>query len=565
MRLLRHLIATDLRRFRWVLAAWIAVVGAAVLANAVPSPGDYEPTGVSPIAIARSLLAFTQTILLLLIVPLVMHAHPAVGTNAFWMTRPLPVPTLVGSKFVLLLCVVMAPVTAAAAAMAGYDVAPRHIVLISVAAAIIYASVVLALMVLASWTPDLWRFALVNVGILAAIGGALTVTLMVAVRRMNETPTADLGGGSLNGGVLLTLYAATGLAVLVVQYRTRLRLRSVPLAIAGLLIAVVAAGNWPAEQPRPESPDWVDASLEVVPDIASIELQNGFSFGEQPQWRMVNAHLGLRGIPPGWSGSVTLADAALNLGGTVLTRTWSHSVAINTVVQGSGWISLAPDGSPQQMLRSLLDVGRILYPETEAPPKTTVFAVRNQEFSQHAPAVGHYSGRFWIVFARHDVEAVLPLQQGAVHRGDWYRFVLDGFEGGWRGITVLLRQSLAISGPEPPARFSFFVRNRERREAVEASTQYVQNDVLFQRVFPFSGFASTPSGGFGVYRLRVSIPPPYRLDRAAAEPTIDDEWLRGSELVILRSSPGGAVQRTVEIAEFPLREPRSARETDSRN
>jgi hypothetical protein len=153
---------------------------------------------------------------------------------------------------------------------------------------------------------------------------------------------------------------------------------------------------------------------------------------------------------------------------------------------------------------------------------------------------------------------VLPLQQGAVHRGDWYRFVLDGFERGWRSMTVLVRESLAISGPEAPTRFSFYLRNRDRREAVEASAQYVQNDVLLQRVFPFGFSASTPSGGFGVYRLRASFPAPHRLDRAAGEPPLDDEWLRGSELVILRSSPGGAVQRTVEIAEFPLMEASAA-------
>lgn len=142
-----------------------------------------------------------------------MHAHPAVGTTAFWMTRPLPVATLVGSKLVMLVAVVLAPVVAAAAAMAGYQVASRHILQISVDAALTYASVLLALMVLASWTPDLWRFALVTVGIFAAMASALTLTLMVAVRRMTEMPMADLGGGSLNGGVFLTLYVATGLAV----------------------------------------------------------------------------------------------------------------------------------------------------------------------------------------------------------------------------------------------------------------------------------------------------------------------------------------------------------------
>ena len=209
---------------------------------------------------------------------------------------------------------------------------------------------------------------------------------------------------------------------------------------------------------------------------------------------------------------------------------------------------------PNSCSTRVLDVGRILYPATEPPPKATVFAVRDQEFSQHAPAVGHYTGRFWVSFARHDVEAVLPLQQGAVHRGDWYRFVLDGFERSSRSITVLVRQSLALSGPEPPAHFSFYLRNREHRQAVEGTSEYVPTDNLRRRLLPFLPYAATPSGGFGIHRLRVSFPPRYRASRTEDEPVLDDEWRRGSEVVIVRSSPGGAVQRTVEIAEFPLRE-----------
>jgi hypothetical protein len=42
-------------------------------------------------------------------------------------------------------------------------------------------------------------------------------------------------------------------------------------------------------------------------------------------------------------------------------------------------------------------------------------------------------------------------------------------------------------------------------------------------------------------------------------PAIDAEWLRSTELVILRSTSEGAVRRTLEIPEFPLREQSPAR------
>lgn len=539
MKLLRHLIATDLRQFRWILAGWLAVVAFATLINAIPSPGDYDPTGASPIAIARSLLSLAQTILLVAVVPLVMHAHPAVGTNAFWMTRPIPVPALLASKLALLGGVVLAPVAAAALAMAAYQVAPYNILLVSSYAVIAYAGLLLALMVIASWTPDLWRFALVIVAIIAALAGALMLLLMIMLREMSESPMPDPGGFSLNGPAFVPLYFITLTSVLVMQYRTRRLSRSIPLAITALSLVTAVAAVGSSEPKAPPAPQWADGALELVPDLSSLETQADFPFGGRSEWRTVNALVGLRGVPEGWSGSVTLADAAVDLGGTMLTRPWSRRVTGNP-------------GSPNQILPTLLNVSRILYP-IEPPMKTVVFAVPRTEFSHYAPAVGRYTGRFWVNFTRHDIEAVMPLQEGAGHRGDWYGFTVDGLEGSPRGVTVLVRQWLAVAGPEMSSYFGFYLRNRTRGEAVATTTEYVRSDVLLRRLVPFGPSAATPNSGFGIYRLRVSFPPRYRI-AAVDGPVLDDEWLRAAELVILRSTPAGAVQRTVDIAQFPLRE-----------
>ncbi len=338
--------------------------------QAIPAPGDYDPTGTAPIALARSLLGLVQAILLVAVVPVVVHTYPAVGTNPFWMTRPLPVRVVVGSRLVLLAGAVLVPAVAAGVAMAGYQVAARYILLVSAEAAIGYASLLIALMVIASWTPDLWRFALVIVAIGAGIAGALTLLLMVMVRRMSESPMADPGNFWLSM-IFLPLNVMAACAVLVVQYRTRQRTRSVPVAIAGLLVAVTLAWDRTSEGP-PAAPEWAAANVQIVPDLSTIETQPGFSYGGPSEWRTVNARVGVGGVPQGRSGSVTLADAALDLGGIVLSRSWSRPVTGNAQVY-SGTVSMASDGSAQPLLPALLGVGRILYPETEPPPKTVVF------------------------------------------------------------------------------------------------------------------------------------------------------------------------------------------------
>jgi hypothetical protein len=73
-------------------------------------------------------------------------------------------------------------------------------------------------------------------------------------------------------------------------------------------------------------------------------------------------------------------------------------------------------------------------------------------------------------------------------------------------------------------------------------------------LLPFAGgsfgFGTEYMEGFSCRGLRVWFPPRYRAD--AATPTIDDAWLAGADLVVVRQTQEGTVERTLEIAEFPL-------------
>ena len=565
MKLLRHFVATDVRQFRWVLAGWIAVVMFAALLHGLPAPGDYDPTGLSPIGVARTLLALVQSILLLAIIPLVMHAHPAVGTTAFWMTRPLPAATLIASKFVLLGGVVLVALAANAVLMAVYQVALRMILPVSIEGGLSYLFLLLMLMVVAAWTPDLWRFAIVIMSIFAGFAASLTLLTRVMVTRMAEAPGADVGF-SVNDVVLTLLFLLTALAALCVQYYTRLLSRSVQLVIAGLPLAITAA--WatapPPALPRP-APELVSAGTEVVPDVASLETQTEFSLEGPARWRTITARVGVRGVRPGWSALATLSDATLDVSGTTLRGIWSRVPNDGTAIlsmssQALGTIPMAPlEGGTQQTLPGALGVRRVVSSNYAPTPRTTVFAIQDDVFSRYAPAVGRYTGRFWVSFTRHDIEAVLPLRAGTVHRGDWYRFVIDGLERRPRLATVRVRLSTAISGLARGrySQFNFYLRNQERGEAIEAEAEYVRTDALLSGMMPFGFSLDTRSSGFAVNRIVAHFPPRYRAFDSSDQPVmpvIDDEWLRSAELIILRSTSEGSVQRIVEIPEFPLRE-----------
>lgn len=64
------------------------------------------------------------------------------------------------------------------------------------------------------------------------------------------------------------------------------------------------------------------------------------------------------------------------------------------------------------------------------------------------------------------------------------------------------------------------------------------------------GFSAGPNRGFDVRSLMIQFPSSYGLNETVS---LEDDWIHGAELVVVRTTREGFVERTLEIAEFPLR------------
>jgi hypothetical protein len=91
MRLIWHLVRADLRRHRWPIAAWLVTVSAATTLDGVVaslSP-EVRQRFASSISVEAFLLIVTLLLFSVLLTVLVVQGDPPVGTDAFWMTRPI--------------------------------------------------------------------------------------------------------------------------------------------------------------------------------------------------------------------------------------------------------------------------------------------------------------------------------------------------------------------------------------------------------------------------------------------------------------------------------------------
>ncbi len=72
------------------------------------------------------------------------------------------------------------------------------------------------------------------------------------------------------------------------------------------------------------------------------------------------------------------------------------------------------------------------------------------------------------------------------------------------------------------------------------------------RLFPGLYFgSSSSSGGFSVTGQFIRFPPGYSSEKDRLD--IDEAWIAGAEIVIVRATGEGSVSRPLEIPDFPLR------------
>lgn len=559
MTLLAHLIRTDLRQFRWPILLWIVlVVAEAVLVGSRPILGAdvrlYANAGM-----LLDLLWWASQIGILLLVPLIVHGHAAVGTDAFWMTRPMPAPVVFLSKVlvlgvvtVLLLCGVRL------ALMLWIGVPPRAALFVTLDTAIANTAWLAVLMAGAALTVNLSRFALLcGVVIVAFVLLATLLIMRVQMDAAAETTNIAVVASSQHAvpppedptqAVLFMLaLAAAGFALVAIQYRTRRRMLSVPVATGGLALAIVAIPYWPIPILRVQSvlPAWTGqpGALQLRAPSPLIELANETSwFGTPGPLRTGTAPVALSGLEPGWMPRLELLGATLVLdNGTALA---SHGRGY----QSAPLLDGSADSPWRAAARAVLGVEQVFGMQRSSPDWALMLALPATELRAAAETRGHYRGHFAVRLAHWESVAALPLRAGAVFQDDAYTFALEQVSAG-SGNTISLRarewRATSSFDRKPMITYAFYVRNAQRSRAIEG--QHAEPSVgihSFPVGLPFAVSAGE-SSRFFLRTAIVTFPPPHGPQEQKID--WDPAWYAEAELVLVRVTEQGAVVRTLDI------------------
>ena len=551
MKLLAHLVAADVRRHRWLLGMWLVVlVASAVLQGSRPLLAA-QPAVANTLALLTGLLMVVRLLLRVLLTVLVVQTHPLVGSDAFWLTRPIPPLMLMLAKSIVLgVFLVLAPVAAETVLMSTYSVPPGQMVRVAIDSAVFAALWVTLLTAAAALTPTLARFLLLCGGVLAALALFISIEITIGLMRTETPPVvADPPRPEDFTGliVFVVLLILACLITLIAQYRNRRLRRSVVTAAVAVVAAVFATDLWPWPflQRNVERPAWAanEASLSIVAHAEAVRSAKSINEG-RAEWRSAIAPVRISGLEPGWSAAIGMLQASLNTdGGRTVT-------SVSSLYSGEATTDFTTLSSAQAIRGLIGEIYAFARP-SPLPPASVLLVVPEAEFARVAPVRGRYRGRFHLQLTHHQVEATLALRPGAEARNGSYRVVLDSALVRPGRMELWLRESDATSffDRRPSGQRTYYIRNRRSGAAFESRVNEFQTPTA--RLLSQIGVSiARTTTGFWTEGSALQFPPPWIGSDDSKAP--DETWLRDADLIIVRSTREGGVERTLDIDRFPL-------------
>jgi hypothetical protein len=558
MNMVRHILAKDVRRLRWLLVAWLAVVVSRVAVTAARSDLAFEDFGLQIVVDDVSgLLLFVDVPMLVLLVSWLVHDEPLIGADAFWLTRPIRPGTLMGAKLVFAgLFLIGAPVIAQSIAVASVMRSPGHSIRLMPGLLVSQLLWVAGLVAIATLTASLTRFLLAIVAGVATLAVALTAltTSILMTAEVTSYPAPMLADRT-TAIVGSWLFVGVALVVIGLQYRTRRRRLACSIGVAGLIGSALLAEAWPWRFARSVEPDpgaWArdTARVAAVLDAGAPYVTDEMLFRQRatPK-KQIAAPIRLSGVPPQYVNQSIGVRSRLEFpDGSAVESAQGDTV---TVRREGGDQSVSDYTAP---LQAVLQQTRIL--RLPDDPRfgqwPVVLTVSGDEYERYGHTPGRLTATVESFLQESRLVASIPLMEGAIVQAPSHQLELRRVLRRLDGCSVLIREMASAGGrPDVPRSYRYLLRNTQRGEAVLGDNQPIMSGGLPFRNLPFGGwsFEAPLASGFGVVD-HVERYPAQSLFGAAGQ--IDADWLARADLAVIETAYAGRVSRSLVVDGFRM-------------
>ena len=542
---IRHLVWNDARALRGPLAVWVGILVlqlgvVAVGPMFVGSGNDRADVNMSQGVIVMR-LAMTVILTALLI-----QRDTAVGTTAFWLTRPIRPLAMWAAKLTSIAgwCLLLPAALAWAlfvglglSAGSAWEAAWQLLTEQTACAAFAVMS--------ASVTATLAHFVVASLAAFTAVWFAT----LTARAWQDSLPSFTLAGLNAILNAWMLAVVAGALVVSAHQYITRRRFRTWVLAGVCLMVAqgtLVVVRNTPGLDPA-------TGSSRTYTPPADVEVRLGDNVTDEPAGLTGSSGLVVTGRALSttvWANSPSDTDVLEPVG--VRSSVARTAAEPSTMIRWSesqrrgAWWTNAPSTADDQPLRSIrqaLAVDRLAVPSVSllATPLYRAYLAEWPIDTYRAFAAkggGILRAEVVVKAYRYRVGAAVPLRAGASYAlpDRWLRVTL--VERTPRGIVVTIRTAFVSPFDANVARrggVHYMLRNRARREALFFTDQQTSNTFLTLGTTRFGP-------GTGLRRFEFDSQRP-----ANGTIALTNAWVDGAELVVLMPVDLGMFTRSAEV------------------
>lgn len=558
MKPMQHILAKDLRRLRWPLVAWIAIViGRVAVTAALPELAFADEAVQMSVETLSTLLGVLDVLMLVVLASGLVHDEPLVAPDAFWLTRPIRPTTLMMAKLVFAAAfLVGAPVVGQSLAAGIITRSLGHAARVIPSSLLTQALWVTPLIAIATLTPSLARFLLVIAGGAAAIALGLSAMFALLLFMLEEDSYRESVLHDMTGAIVGSwLFLAVALAVIVSQYLTRRVRRSVGLGVAGVIVCLLVPDIWPWRFAKPAEPDpgaWARDTARVTAVLDRVDdpyVTDEFAIrrGARPK-KQIAVPIHLTGVPSTYTADSIGVRSRLEFpdGGALQ----SAQATMVSVRRADG----EPPVDSAARLQAALGPTRLLSPGDDRmyAQWPVVLTVTDAEYERYGRTPGRLTATVNVFLYETRVVGSIPLVEGATLEGRSVRFELRRAVKRNESCSVLIRQAATGSWGRPgvPRSYQFVLRNTQRGEAVRGDSAVFH---MGHSLLSFGGWSMNtemPATGLAFRDVVQHFPSRTPSNRVSQ---IDAAWLAGADVAVIETAYAGRFARPLGVAGFQMR------------
>jgi hypothetical protein len=550
MNLTIHHFLKDCVRLRVPLTFWLLLV---FLRTVLITPGVAEPGEDAFLQllfrVLTTVVPVLQTILLLVMVPLLIHEEPLVGTTAFWFTRPIDGRMLFKSKMLfVVLILIIAPLLTEIVILAVQGASAMQLALAIPEILLEDGKFLAYVVLLAALTQTFARYALTGASFFVAfylmvIIAASMLWYFDLPRFLKPIRGANLADSAYVAGAIFTITIAA--MILFGQYCTRDARRAWTRVGLAFLVAQMINYYWPwnfmrhPNEQRKERVDTSAVSVAVLTDPQSRRISDSFRYRSSDEAKKsISGQLAISGVPPGYVAEPSRVNASLELpdGKRLTHESYEYS-------------QVDPNWNVN-VVQHALDVPKILNAEKGKGTPVTLLSVNDELFGKYSTVPGRFSAEIEFVIKRYEATAGFPVKPKARYDLGSQHAVITQVLKHTGGATILLRESeisLFFAGDR---RHSDMPVNLFGRPVVYVLRNKEQAEAVWPVEKPGPGFEFLDL--FQKRLLTIPLALHYSALSSSGQKLTDlnDSWLASAELVRIEAKEVGRFRKTVKIDGF---------------